>query len=346
MTPRAARCLLAATAALPAMLAAQQPPPALLSGYRADVSGATIDYHSPHPEAESALLARARRDVQSVYWTTDTVPADPGSDTVAFVWIAGVAGSMGLHRFDFFIDGRRALSFPSITDRAVRDWKVTSLDGVSLEFRHTMVDQFNDVFGYMTLRMPRALTAPGRPLTLGVVGEDAGANTWYMTFRHRMSAHPRIVQDPVLVRGAAGPEAQLRVIVDGISGARTIVVAAAGHRPDTSELAVGGTVMRALVGAPGAGGVRVVVRLDSAVALDTIVTPAPVAQRDVYLLPYSHNDIGYSDLQGVVERKQWWNIEDALRMVERTRDGDADERQHWDVEILWPVRSWLARASA
>ena len=106
------------------------PPPAIvLSGYLTDVSGATIAYHSPHPEAQSALLARARREVRTISWMTDLVPADLAADTVSFVWIAGLAGSKGLHDFDFAVGGRHAFTFTSIRDSASRDWTVSGAGG-------------------------------------------------------------------------------------------------------------------------------------------------------------------------------------------------------------------------
>ncbi|HVO35519.1 MAG TPA: sugar-binding protein, partial [Gemmatimonadales bacterium] len=322
---------------------APQPPPRL-SGYLADVSGAVLAYHSPHPEAETALLARARRDVQSVTWLTDTVPSSLAADTVAFVWIAGLAGSKGVHDFDFAIGGRHAFTFSSIRDSAARDWSVAGADGARLAFRPTLVDQFQDVFGYMTLTLPRSALTPGAPLALTVTGQDAESSDWYMTFRHRLAAHPRVAQDPVLVKAGDSVEAQIRVILDNLSGARAVRVEVAGHAPVDRSLQFGANVVRALAGPALPHDVRVVVRLDGTVALDTLLALTPVPQRDVYLLSYSHNDIGYSDLQPVVERKQWRNIEDALRLIERTRSYPPEARYRWNVEMLWPVESWLAQA--
>ena len=320
-------------------------PPLVLSGYLADLSGAVLAYHSPHPEAETALLARARRDVRSVSWLTDTVPVTLTADTVAFVWIAGLAGSKGLHDFDFAIGGRHAFTFSSVKDSASRDWTAAGPDGARLSFRTTLVDQFRDVFGYLTLTLPRSAVTPGAPLRLTVTGQDAESSDWYMTFRHRLAAHPRVAQDPVLVRAGASAEAQLRVILDNLAGAHTARVEVAGHEPVDTTLPFGAAVIRALAGpVASARDVRVVVRLDGALALDTLMPLTPVAQRDVYLLSYSHNDIGYSDLQPVVERRQWKNIEDALRLVERTRGYPPEARYRWNVEQLWPVESWLAQA--
>ena len=319
--------------------------PLVLSGYLADVAGAVMAYHSPHPEAETALLARARRDVQSVSWLTDTVPATLTADTVSFVWIAGLAGSKGLHDFDFAIGGGHAFTFSSVKDSASRDWTVAGADGSRLSFRTTLVDQFADVFGYLTLSLPRSAVTPGAPLRFTVTGQDAESNDWYMTFRHRLAAHPRVAQDPVLVRAGDSAEAQVRVILDNLAGARAVRVEVAGHAPVDTALQFGADVIRALAGpVTGPRDVRVVVRLDGAPALDTLMPLRPVARRDVYLLSYSHNDIGYSDLQPVVERKQWKNIEDAMRLVERTRAYPPEARYRWNVEQLWPVESWLAQA--
>jgi len=326
--------------------AAAAPAAPVLSGYLADVSGATIAYHSPHPEAQTVLLARARRDVQSITWRTDTVPAALAADTVSFVWIAGLAGSKGVHPFTFAIDGRPAFTFTSVRDSASRNWTVAGAGGASLAFRTTLVDQFADVFGYLTLRLPRSALTPGRPLTLSVTGADAESQDWFMTFRHRLAARPRVAQDPVLVRLGDTAAAQVRVILDNLAGYRQATVTVAGRPPVAAPLVFGGNVIRAVAGpVPAAGGVRVAVALDGAVALDTLVPVRAVAQRDVYLLPYSHNDIGYSDLQDRVREKQWRNIEDALTLIDRTRDYPSDARFRWNVEVLWPVESWLAQAS-
>ncbi len=53
-----------------------------------------------------------------------------------------------------------------------------------------------------------------------------------MTFRHRLAAHPRVAQDPVLVKAGDSVEAQVRVILDNLAGAReaTVELSRAGRR--------------------------------------------------------------------------------------------------------------------
>jgi hypothetical protein len=209
-----------------------------------------------------------------------------------------------------------------------------------------MVDRYGDLFGFATLRVPRGDVVPGRPLVLEVRGEDAASRAWYMTFQHRFSAHPRITQNPVLLRRPAGGGAELHVLIDDLEGGGAASVELPGRPPVETQLAFGGNVVTLPAGPVDASrDQRVVVRVRGAVALDTIIRLAPVAQRDLYVLPYSHNDIGYSDLQVNVERLQWRNLEAALDFIERTRDYPEDARYRWNVEILWPVESWLAQAT-
>ena len=329
----------------------RQPPAAVpaetvLAGYRTTVSGATMEYHSPHPEALSSLLARALRGIQVVSWETDTVPAGVSADTVSFVWIMGLAGSKGVQRFDLSVNGRQRFSFTTAADSSSRGFSIPGPNGSSFSFRVTMVDRYGDLFGYATLRLARQDAGPGRPVRVEVRGEDAGSRAWYMTFQHRLTPRPRIQQNPVLVRGPAGAEAELRVLIDNLAGGGAASVEIPGRPAVPWALVPGGNVIRLPAGpAAIARDQRVIVRVAGAVALDTTVRLVPVAQRDFYVLPYSHNDIGYSDLQVNVERLQWRILEEALRLVERTRDYPAEARYKWNVEVLWPVETWLAQAA-
>jgi len=327
-------------------VAAAPPRPVVLSGYRARLAGARLAYHSAHPEADTALLARARSDVRTVAWETDTVPERVAADTVTFVWLTALSGSKGVQPFGLSVDGRSCFTFSTAADSTARGWDVRGCDGMRLTFQATMADRYGDLFGWMWLRVPRAAVRPGMPLRLQVTGADAGSSAWYMTFEHRLAAHPRVWQDPVLVRTDSGAEAGLRVIVDNLGWYHDASVQLPGRASVRQPLEFGANVLRLTAGAvPAAQDRRVVVWLDGMLALDTTLRLEPVGQRDVYVLPYSHNDVGYSDLQERVRRIQWRNIDEALRLIDRTRDYPAEARYKWNVEILWPLESWLAQAS-
>jgi alpha-mannosidase len=71
----------------------------------------------------------------------------------------------------------------------------------------------------------------------------------------------------------------------------------------------------------------------------------PARQWEIYLLPHSHNDIGYTDVQTAVERKQWSNLETAVETIRKTADYPAGSRFKWNVEVMWAVDSYLKQAT-
>jgi len=69
----------------------------------------------------------------------------------------------------------------------------------------------------------------------------------------------------------------------------------------------------------------------------------PVKRKNIYLLCYSHNDIGYTDLQADVERKQWKNLEQAMQLIRQTKDYPPDARYKWNMETIWALESTSSR---
>jgi len=89
----------------------------------------------------------------------------------------------------------------------------------------------------------------------------------------------------------------------------------------------------------------VVVTIDGETAFAGDVPTPPVRQRSVHLLPHSHVDIGYSDPQPDVERKQWKNLRDAVALGIETASYPPAARFKWNVEGLWSVEGYLAQAT-
>ena len=124
-----------------------------------------------------------------------------------------------------------------------------------------------------------------------------------------------------------------------------VVVKAEGREVHRGALATGHT--RIEVGVPDGvtGSVRVAIEAASRALLDEAVPLRPVALRELHVIPHSHVDIGYSDPQPEVERKQWVNFRDALALFEKTKDMPPEARFRWEAEGLWAVESFLEQAT-
>ena len=73
--------------------------------------------------------------------------------------------------------------------------------------------------------------------------------------------------------------------------------------------------------------------------------PGPARKWEVYILMHSHNDIGYTDIQPNIAKKQAHNVLRALELIRRTRDYPAGARFKWNLEVLMPYEDFHAIAT-
>ena len=81
------------------------------------------------------------------------------------------------------------------------------------------------------------------------------------------------------------------------------------------------------------------------VVAEESVTLRPARMLEIYLLPHSHVDIGYTDIQTKVEKDQWAFIEQAVAAAQQAENLPAKAQFKWNVEVLWPVEGYLKQAS-
>jgi hypothetical protein len=328
-----------------------QSPKTFLNGYRASVSGQTITYHSSHPDAEVALIARARREVSTIAWETDTLSAPAQSEFYQFVWLAGLEhagwGNTKIsHKFDFLINGQRWFTFENRKDSTAQKWKISGKNDAELSFEALNTDKFGDLFGHMFLKVSKKDFPSGKPLILQVVGEDAESLEWYMTFQHHFDFTPRLRAEPALMRKQNQITQTLRLSLDNLQNGRTIEVVSPNQTPIRQPLKIGANIfMLPIPLVQTEKEIPVVFKINNKLVRREMVKIKPVARRDIYLLSYTHNDIGYTDLQPNVERQQWRHLEEALRLIQATRDYPVETRYKWNIEILWPLESYLRQAA-
>ncbi len=321
-----------------------------LNGYRSSISGQVIEYHSSDPDVDSALIVRAQSIAHSISWETDLMP-ELSSDYSQFIWLAGIecAGfeqEKDSHQFNLLIDGQHWFTFKNVKDSSAKNWRIAGKDGAELSFVSVMSDGVGDLFGYMVLKVPGKDFEPGKPLTLEVNGDNSGSADWYMTFQHRFNFVPQVRAEPALVRDAAHTSQLLRLNLDNLAGNRILEVHVPNHEPISTALKIGSNMLHLPIPAV-TSEMTLPVRfeLNDRLVETSTVRVAPVKKRDIYLLSYSHNDIGYTDLQPNVERKQWSNLDEALGLIRQTRDYPADARYKWNLETIWALESYLKQAS-
>jgi len=315
-----------------------------LRGYGQTLAGTEMTYHSPYPDITSALISRASDGAMAVEWETEAVPADWKGGPATFIWLAGHATGKGGHRFDLEIDGRTALSFRTSIDSSRREWTETGPSGLALRFRSVMVDQFDELFGFMWLEVPASLLRPGRPLTIRVAGENAGSNDWFMVFRDDLRRDVWARAEQALVRKDSRLFQVVRVEMSHLGTPGQAVVSCGGEKAGL-DLKFGYNALEFLV--PAADRERriaIELALEDGSVRRGEVEVKPVVPREIWLLPHSHVDIGYSDPQPVVEKNHWRYFREAIALAERSAGYPEGARFKWNTEQAWAVETYFRQA--
>ncbi len=322
-------------------------PDAYLNGYTASLTGDPFTYHSPHPDVGTSLLSRATDHIMEIAWETAPVPDDFDAPSAVFVWMCGIQrGPPASHDFHLSVDGKRAFTFTTLLDGTPEEWEIGNGEGTRLGFRSVMTDRYDDLMGYMYLEMPGQLLTPGLPLSIRVVGEQAGSNDWYMTFEHPVSQQISLIPEPALVREAGEIHQLIRVDVEHLGRPSEAVVTVNGREIGRLPVALGYQALNtSLPAVTEPEEVTVEVAIAGYPTQSRTFSLSPVEHREMYLLHHSHVDIGYTHVQEEVIRIQSENLEQAIELGRQTRDYPEGARFKWNTEVLWAVDEYLRRAT-
>ena len=316
-----------------------------LKGYQRTIAGEIIDYHSPFPDANSALLVRATDGKMSIEWETEAVPADFNEPYATFIWMAGLATQKGAHKFFMTVNGKPLFTFNAAKDSSEKSWEFPGKEGTLLSFEATMVDQFQELFGFMYLKLPRSCLKPGQPVRIKVVGEDGKSRDWFMVFQYDLESSLGAVGEQALVRKDGKLFQHVRLDISHIAPPADALISIHTGLKMQVRLQTGYNAVYVPIEAVAQErDVVLSVRIEGRPGQKARVRLKPVQKRELYLLPHSHVDIGFSDLQIVVEKKHWKYYEQAIELAKKTESYPPGARFRWNVEVLWAAETYLRQA--
>lgn len=91
---------------------------------------------------------------------------------------------------------------------------------------------------------------------------------------------------------------------------------------------------------------EVILEIDGRPVARRVFVQKPVRHLTLYVLPHSHTDIGYTELQTAIEEKQVNNLLRGMAIAEATADYPEGARFVWNVEVLWAADLYLQRLDA
>lgn len=317
-----------------------------LSGYNKEISGENIRYFSAFPDyVNVALLTRATDGRKSIEWETASVPVISASKYVYFRWVAGhsTGTNSGDRNFDFYINDEKALIITTHQGNRDSSWSFAAADSTKMVFARLRSDGANDAHGIIYLRVPATRVTPGKPLRFKLTGEAHQSNDWFMTFKYAFEEKADINAMPFLLKDGRQP---LSITVLHFGKKEKLNVLINKTSRFSFDLDEGMNNFDVPVDAvTKKDSVYVLVKYGDTVLHDGFIKVSPVIQRELYFIPHSHTDIGYSHLQTQVEKIHTKNIYDALYMIEKTKNYPIEAKFKWNVESLWAVENFLQKAS-
>ncbi|MGW8268429.1 MAG: glycoside hydrolase family 38 N-terminal domain-containing protein, partial [Longimicrobiales bacterium] len=329
---------------------ASAPPSSLLSvplsspflqGYARDLEGEVLQYHSPVPTVGTSLLVRSEDRARSIAWESQSVPADFDGEEAVFALMVGIDVNAEPRGFDLRVGGREAFRIRNPLQARVGDtlrWRGDH--GIRGEFQITLLDRYGDAMGFLFLTVPRGILEPGSPVEFEVLGESAGARTWFMVFRDSLKPRLELQNAPAVLRSEEGEAQILRLDLLALEGELPFHLDSPVGTVDT-VVTMGHT--RVLLPVPAVADPEIVTvryRLgEHEGSFDYEVRPP--RRMEVYLLHHTHLDIGYTHHQDEVERIQWESLEEALRLGEASADYPEGARFVWNPEGIWSVESYV-----
>jgi hypothetical protein len=317
-----------------------------INGYEKEITGENISYFSAYPDyATTALLTRCTDGNKIIEWQTAPVPQNIKEQYVYFSWVAAHSSgtSSGARNFDLYVNDQKLLTFTTLPGNQKPDWTFVAPDSSRLVFQQTKRDAANDAHGLAFLRLPVSRLTPGRPVKIKVVGQAQNSNDWYMTFKFSFEEKVDVNPMPFILKNGKQP-----VVLTALHfGQDQQVRIQVNHKESYAFTLKNGVNSFDIP-------VNAVKKEDSVflhietgkkILTDQYIYLKPVTYRVLHFIHHSHTDIGYSHLQPEVRRIHIKNIEDALRMIDKTKNLPAEARFKWNIESLWAVENFMQQAS-
>ena len=290
----------------------------------------------------TSLLVRSEDRGRSISWKSGVVPEDFQGGEAVFAFMIGIDVNAEPQRFDLRIGGRDVFHFRNPLEASLGDTLVwMGEDGVRGEFQVTLIDRYGDAMGFLFLTVPRGFWEPGETLEFEVLGESAGARTWFMVFRDSLEPRMELQNAPTVLRTVDGEAQVLRLDLLTLREDERFRLDSSIGTVDTVA-PLGHT--RLLLPVPTVSApepVEVRYQLGTLHGAFTY-SVTPPRRMEIHLLHHTHLDIGYTHHQDEVERIQWASLEEALRLGEASQDYPEGARFIWNPEGLWPVETYVA----
>lgn len=317
-------------------------------GFVRPLEGERLDFLQNLQDQSVALLVRADDGKSPIVFQTEAYPEVGSRDKVTFLWEMALATNRGeVHHFNLKVNNEDLFQFTSNKDTLDPDWVMKGKNGFELAFVHSFIDKKQgDLFGFMFLTMDGGMYPAGQPLTISIAGQAEGSQDWYMAFQNMVGPRQEMQILPALKSEGEVLKQPLEVSFMHLDKPKKARITVDDKVLWEKLVRAGENKATILLDKTEKEEMRdVAISVDGKLAERRMIEQKPVRHFEIYFLPHSHVDIGFTHRQDEVEQMQWRNFEQAIALSEKTKDYPEGSQYKWNVEVMWAVDGYLKQAS-
>ncbi len=321
----------------------------IINGFSKYIAGVEEDEDcSCTPDANIAMTARCTNEKEYIEWETDPVPSNYDGNKISFIWSGGYyTGTKDEEgAFSLYINNKFLFSFATASRIKGGDWQVNNgtaqLSFKNRKYYNRSGNTKKDYWGFFILTVPTAELSDNKTLKIKIKGDASGSLHWFRTMKYQLLPKIKINEEKIVSKDKTGKPIQwVQVSVDHYSYPVPFDIFADNKKVKSANLNFGRNdfnIKYDAVKIPTQKTIEIKINGQSTKKQFTI---KPVRDITFYLLAHSHVDIGYTNIQTEIEKKQWKNIDDAIKLSEQSSGYGNGNVFKWNTEVLWAVKSYL-----
>ncbi len=320
----------------------------IVNGFAKYIAGAEdAEDCSVTSDARIAMTARCTDNNDYIEWETDHVPVNYEGKKISFIWSGGYSTDTERDQrtFSLLVNEKPALSFVTASRIDGTDWKVEN-EVAELSFKklkfYNRAGNKKDFWGYFILTIPTTELTKNRSIKIKISGDNSGSRHWYRVMEYMLVPKVSLKEEKIVSKDNEGKENQLiKISVDNYSNTKPIEIISPEGKVLIDSLSLGRNNFYFQCEAVKSSAKKIFSIKIGDQSEKIAVTINPVKPTTFYILAHSHVDIGYTDLQTEIEKKQWMNIDEGIRLAKLTSVNKRGSRFIWNTEVLWAVKSYL-----
>ena len=317
-------------------------------GFVEPLIGTQIDYFPFLESGKIALYVGENGLHPTISFKTESIPENYKKEYITYIWRASIPKTSGGEKsaFSMYINDSFFMDINSYAVGEDYNWQYSN-ESADFSFIHSTTSKANGQhFGFMILKLPVKDYVKKSAVIIKFDNKKSDRKEAISIIQNPVVSSLNIIPEAAILKTKDGSKQSVRVELDHL-GVPTKANFNIGKKQILSHQLHAGKNEFNLLFDP----IETTMNVDIKVIIggyETVtrsVKLEPVRKFEVYFLPHSHVDIGFTHEQDEVARLQWKNLDLALDLIDSSAHFAEGSQYKWNAEISWVLDGYLDQAN-